>query len=429
MSSALAIAGVTQILRDLLNNALIDADVSGALGGNVNVRARAPDRAEDVAADGESFLNLFLWRVSPNSAWANHVLPTRNAAGARLANTPLALDLHYLVSAHGADDLHAEILLGHAMQLLHEHPMLGRAEIRTALDSLPDLGGDLPPALQSLGRTGLADQYEQIRISPAPLGLDELSKLWTACSASLRTAAAYQVSVVLIEATRPGRRALPVLALGPDNSGAIVSLGVAPPFPTITGIQLPDGQPSARPGDVITLSGQHLAGTSVSARFTSSRVADPIAVPVPIADVSVAAVAVTIPDVPGDWVAGPWQVGLVVETGAGIRTSNGIGLAVAPIMILPPTSVVRASDDSVTVTLDARPRTRPGQVATLAIGTSEVVANPILVPTDTLVFRFPSLAGGVAPARLRVDGVDSWLVNQTQRPPTWFPDQAIAVPA
>ena len=32
------------------------------------------------------------------------------------------------------DDLHAKILLGYAMQLLHEMPMLTRAAIRTALN-------------------------------------------------------------------------------------------------------------------------------------------------------------------------------------------------------------------------------------------------------------------------------------------------------
>ena len=39
MSNALAIGAVTAVLRDLLNNGLVDHDVTGSLGGNVTVSA------------------------------------------------------------------------------------------------------------------------------------------------------------------------------------------------------------------------------------------------------------------------------------------------------------------------------------------------------------------------------------------------------
>ena len=54
-------------------------------------------------------LNLFLHQVTPNSGWRNERLPSRDADGSRLTNAPLGLDLHYLISAYGAEDLHAEI--------------------------------------------------------------------------------------------------------------------------------------------------------------------------------------------------------------------------------------------------------------------------------------------------------------------------------
>ena len=41
MSNALAIAAVTAVLKDLLNNGLIDHDVTGSLQGNVTVSAPA----------------------------------------------------------------------------------------------------------------------------------------------------------------------------------------------------------------------------------------------------------------------------------------------------------------------------------------------------------------------------------------------------
>ena len=138
MSSALAIAGVTAVLRDLLNDGLINHNISGVLGSTVTVSALPPDRV--VASNGAetSQLNLFLHQVSPNLGWRNEGLPSRDgAARTRLSNPPLALDLHYLLSAYGAEDLHAEILLGYAMQLLHETPVLGRSAIATALNPSP----------------------------------------------------------------------------------------------------------------------------------------------------------------------------------------------------------------------------------------------------------------------------------------------------
>ena len=43
MSNALAIAGVTAVLRDLLDSGLIDHEVTDAMGQGVSVTAVAPD--------------------------------------------------------------------------------------------------------------------------------------------------------------------------------------------------------------------------------------------------------------------------------------------------------------------------------------------------------------------------------------------------
>ena len=76
-------------------------------------------------------LNLFLYQVTPNQGWRN-VGPAvrRRRRASRLTNPPLALDLHYLLTAYGAADFEAEILLGYGMQVLHEHPVLDRQAIR-----------------------------------------------------------------------------------------------------------------------------------------------------------------------------------------------------------------------------------------------------------------------------------------------------------
>jgi len=201
MSSALAIASVTAVLRDLLNNGLIDHDVSAALG-NVTVSSLSPDRIDITPKPEQSQLNIFLYQVTPNASWRNVGLPSRNGNGERISNPPLALNLHYLLTAYGAQDLHTEILLGYGMQLLHETPVLTRNAIRTAL---------APPS-QALFTSQLAEQVEQIKIIPETPNTEEISRLWSALGAHYRPTAAYQVSVVLIESRQPTKSALPVRA-------------------------------------------------------------------------------------------------------------------------------------------------------------------------------------------------------------------------
>lgn len=213
MSNALAIASVTAVLKDLLNNGLIDHNASSTLG-NVTVSALAPDRIDATTLNQTSQLNLFLYQVTPNTGWRNVGLPSRNAEGERTTNAPLALNLHYLVTAYGALEFHAEILLGYSMQLLHETPVLTRNAIRTALAPPSSVtgGSGLPAALRALFTSELAEQVEQIKIIPETLNTEEISRMWTAFQAHYRPSAAYQVSVVLIESKQSTRSTLPVRA-------------------------------------------------------------------------------------------------------------------------------------------------------------------------------------------------------------------------
>ena len=152
MSTALAIASVTAVLKDLLNNGVIDHDLASSVG-EVVVSALPPDRIDALGtpADQKSRLNLFLYQITPNQGWRNVGLPSHDGRGERLSNPPLALDLHYLLTAYGLEEFHAEILLGYGMQLLHETPVLTRSAIRTSLAPPTPVGGggDLPPAMQA----------------------------------------------------------------------------------------------------------------------------------------------------------------------------------------------------------------------------------------------------------------------------------------
>ena len=255
MSNALAIASVTAVLKDLLNNGVIDQNLAGVVG-EVTVTALPPDRVLIEGQDEASQINIFLYQATPNLGWRSVGLPARDSGGARVSNPPLGLDLHYLISTYGASELHAEILLGYALQLLHETPVLTRDAIRTALAPPPPVSGAtvLPPPYDALVASELADQVEQIRLTPVPLSLEEISKLWSAIQSHYRPTAAYLASVVLIESRRTARAALPV---GDDGRRLYVT-----PFthPRVDEVVNANGSRTISVDDTIEIRGQDLAG-------------------------------------------------------------------------------------------------------------------------------------------------------------------------
>lgn len=212
MSSPLAIAGVTQVLKDLLNDGLINHNITASTGSTVAVTSLPPDRID--IEPGISQLNLFMYQATLNPGWRNEGQPSFNSRGDRIGNPPLALDLHYMLSAYGGGiELHSEILLGYGMQLFHETPVLSREAIRRSLGlpAIDSSANQLPLALRTFSTSGLADQVEQIKIVPESLNSEDISKLWTAFGAKYRPTAAYKASVVLIESNLPTKTALPVL--------------------------------------------------------------------------------------------------------------------------------------------------------------------------------------------------------------------------
>jgi hypothetical protein len=438
MSSPLAIAGVTRVLQDLLNDGLVNHDVSGMVGGHVSVRALPPDRLLGASAPTDPTLNLFLYRVNTNTGWANVGLPERAADGSRFDSRPLGLNLHYLLSAFGVDDLHDEILLGYAMQILHDHPVILRSEIGKALTPSPVLAATLPPALRALAATELDQQIEQVKITRDDLATEEMSRIWTATQASYRPSTAYQVSVVLLQSRRAGRQASPVLTLGKDNVGVAVEPNLLGALPTLESLKPPALQSSVRLAGKIELSGHHLDGAPVTAVFDNAHLVAPIVV-APDAGATANLVVISIPNAPASWLAGAFTVRLEVQKAGepAPRQTNDLPLQIAPLLVLPPAAMVRNPNQSVSVTLGVRPNVRPGQVVSLSIGGHEQPLVPIAAATGTLKFVFPTLAPGVHPIRLRVDGVDSWLTDRDRppigpdfkpRPPIFDPTQTVMAP-
>lgn len=203
MSGTLAIAAVSAVLTRLLHDSLTATGVGPVLshGPGFRITAIAPDRI----ANDELRLNLFLYRAMPNPGWGQEGLPSRSSQGERITNPYLALDLHYLITAHGINDFQNEIILGYAMQIFHENPVLPRQVIR---DSLTPLNAD--NVLQAIAGADLANQIEQIKISHHNLSLEETSQVWSSLQSSYRPMASYKASVVLIRRNLPSQSGPPV---------------------------------------------------------------------------------------------------------------------------------------------------------------------------------------------------------------------------
>lgn len=445
MSSPLAIGAVSAVLRNLLDNGIVE---QVALGTTVIVTATAPDTIKVDAPDDPPQLNIFLYQVTPNAALRNNELPSRSARGERVSNPPLALDLHYLVTAYGRTDFQAEILLGYAMHLLHERPMLDRPAIRRALDPSPLDVSMLPPTFQALAASDLADQIEAIRITPIVMPIEEMSKLWAAIQSHYRPSAAYQVSVVLIDAKRPALNPLPVLSRGLvdpvtlRDRGVVVHADMLPPVPTLFAATPAAKQVVARLGESVVVSGVRLAGAGAIARLTHRLVTTPIELAV-TPNVAGTEFTMTLPNdaaAQTSFAPGLWQLSLRVTPSGELhpRETNGIALPIAPDPViaadaglgLPAANVLRGGvPPQVTVTLRSRPQVRIGQRASLALDGTTAEAAERVAASDPLVFVFPnSVPTGNRWLRLRVDGIDSPLVLRSGVSPTFDPTQQLMVP-
>lgn len=445
MSNALAIASVTRVLKDLLNNGLAANNVTGAVGG-YTVSALPPDRINGDGGTPATQLNLFLHQVTPNLGWRNADLPTRDGRGERVSNPLLPLNLHYILTAYGAEELHAEILLGYSMLLLHENAILSRQTIRDALASGALNGTILPPAFEAVAASELADQIELIKITPENLSTDDMSKLWTALSTHYRPTAAYEVSVVLIESRRSKRSPLPVLTRGkPDlatgrDAGIAVQPSLLPPFPTLESIAPDKNQIAARMGETVTLAGHHLDGDQVFVRFTEPRsrqtlrlaasagaTATLLTINLPV-DPAISPVAPDSPDNPDNWRAGLYGVTVLVQqSGEPDRITNELPMTLAPRIVLITPAMTTGV---VTFTVTCSPKVSDTQRVSLIVGERDIPAEPIgSALTDTLTFKSGGFhSGAEMVVRLRVDGAESIVIDRSKTPPVFIASQKVTIP-
>jgi hypothetical protein len=420
MSSALAIAGVSAVLQFYLAN--LYAGLSALFGSTVTVSSKAPDIVQESFAGGtaECQVNLFLHQVTPNAGWRNHQLPSVGPDGrSRLSNPPLALDLHYLLTAYGSEDWQAEALLGFALLMLHENPVLTRSDIGNAISKLPinDPGN---PLSTPLGAVGLADQIELLKITPSTVGREEMAWLWTALKADYRPTFPFQVSVVLIEPQNPAILPLPVLL-----RNIIVEPDLTP-FPDITAVVPPFEQPAARLGQPVTVQGHHLAGATGVVLTNAVRGIKQTIAPTAASNGSLQFTPPLL-NTPAELAAGIYDLAVAVTPPSGPITTNSLPFAIAPNIDAWAPGVLASGNTQVTV--PCSPFVRPGQQVVLVIGNQLASADPFTVPTNTPSFTYPDLqpTGGLVRARLRVDGIESRIVDRTTTPPTFVGPQVQVV--
>jgi hypothetical protein len=400
MSNSLAIAAVTATLRNLLQSAI------QPLSPGAQVTVRPLDRArENVTVDS---VNLFLYNTGPDAAWRNADLPGTNPG--ELASSPLALTLSYLVTSYSQadDDTVSHRLLGGAMSALNQALILDPAAIQAALP-----GNDLYL------------QPERVKVTLDSLDIEEISKLWTAFQTNYRISATYRVSAVLVSEPLGAAAPLPVLTRGPGDQGPTAPPVVA--HGVLRSVAAADGQLSARLGGVIVLTGDGLGGTPVSVRLVNQLRA--VSVTVPPTSVTNSSVQVTLPADPAAFPAGVWTAQAVISVaGQPDWITNEVPFGVAPTLTNLPLTVSRDQSGTATIALDCEPEVGPDQDCALLLGSQvTVLPAPRNSALSTVTFAVAEAPPDTYPVRLRVDGVDSLLIDAAQSPPVYDPGQVVVI--
>lgn len=124
-------------------------------------------------------LSVWLYQVTENEFMKNQP-PARANGHTALAETPLALNLYYLITPFGPTDSAPDRelqLLGKVMQVMYDNATL---MVRVPADNV----------------------FEELRVILCRLTLEELTRIWEALRESYRLSVCYQVRVTQIDSAR-----------------------------------------------------------------------------------------------------------------------------------------------------------------------------------------------------------------------------------
>lgn len=122
----------------------------------------------------DNVLSLYLYRVTLNE----HLRNVPRTVDPDLEETPLSLDLHYLVTVWAKSALAEHVILAWTMRQLQQHPVLDRAALSPEAEWGPG---------------------EWIQVIPAELSAEDLMRVWDELEPSYRLSASYVARVVRID--------------------------------------------------------------------------------------------------------------------------------------------------------------------------------------------------------------------------------------
>jgi hypothetical protein len=396
MSDYTAVGGVSAVLSSLLTSALASGGPTTILGPTPGITAFSPDLIT-TGPNEQPQLNLFMYYVSINPTLRNLGLPSSSAQNARLSNPPLALDLHYLVTAYGSTQFDPEILLGWAMKVFHDTPVVPSQTIQAALDALSQQSQPSAAAVL-ISHSTLAKQIEQIRITPEVLTTEEIYRLWTAFQAAYRPTTALHVSVVVIQDTQAFTSNLPV------QTRALTALPMQTPVVTgLSPLMITTGQ-------VLTITGSNFLGNRPADTVVSFDSGAGVPAEIMRGDL----LRVTLP---ATLAAGTrtLRVQRMVTFPPSTTAHPGFSSSPMPFQLVPviQTPVPHATPGSL-LTLALSPDVGRTQQATLYIGDNAIPIDerPFTGPASSATITFPIPAdfpAGTYPVRVEIDGAQSVL--------------------
>jgi hypothetical protein len=172
MATYQAIAAAGQAIVGVLADACPKPEFEGARFGLYQIK--------DFLTPMEEGLSLFLYRITVNGSRRN--LPPTTGADGRRYRPPIPLDLNYLLTAWGKTAEKQQLLLGWAIRMLQDVPVL-HANLLNDYAADPDTF-----------RPG-----ETIEIVLDPLNLNDLSNFGTLTKLSPPLSVTYVVRMVAIE--------------------------------------------------------------------------------------------------------------------------------------------------------------------------------------------------------------------------------------
>jgi len=131
-------------------------------------------------------LSLYLYRITMNE----HVRNVRGTNDPAVVDTPLSVDLHFLLTVWADNALAEQTILAWAMRQLHQRPVLDRSTLS------PEAGWE---------------SSDVVHVIPAELSHEDLMRIWDALEPSYRLSLSYIARVVRIDPD-PVPSCVPVVA-------------------------------------------------------------------------------------------------------------------------------------------------------------------------------------------------------------------------